>query len=355
MKLSPLSKAVLAGGLMLAGGSAFAAPTLTEVLGASGITASGYVEAGYYFYDVDSPLYNAFQPKKDTFDLQQASVTIASQPKEGFGALVNLTAGSNADPIASTPTNNTDNFDVTQAFVQYATGPVTVIAGKYNTLMGAEVIAPTGNTNISRSIAFFNAIAFTHTGLRAAFAPVDGVTFYAGVNNGWDTQQDSARGKTGELGVSWAPVSQFAIAVQAYSGDEASFSGNDTRTLIDAVVTIKPIDALSFVINYDSGKQKDATASGDAKWEAIVGYVNYQITDKFRTSFRAEQFDDKDGWKLGAGKQKVKGLTLTAAYAPTPAFELRGEVRQDKADLKVFDNGNDDTQNYLAVEGLYKF
>ncbi|MCE8424078.1 MAG: outer membrane beta-barrel protein, partial [Candidatus Methanoperedens sp.] len=52
----------------------------------------------------------------------------------------------------------------------------------------------TGNTNITRSIAFLNAIPFTHTGARFAFAPTDTLTLYAGLNNGWDQQKDQNKG-----------------------------------------------------------------------------------------------------------------------------------------------------------------
>jgi len=59
------------------------------------------------------------------------------QPKEGFGGLVNLTVGSDAQVIHSFPefTSSTTGsmFDVTQAYMQYATGPLTVIAGKFTT------------------------------------------------------------------------------------------------------------------------------------------------------------------------------------------------------------------------------
>ena len=41
-----------------------------------------------------------------------------------------------------------------QAYAQYATGNWTIIGGKFVTLAGAEVIAPTGNTNFSRSLLF---------------------------------------------------------------------------------------------------------------------------------------------------------------------------------------------------------
>jgi len=365
MKLTKLSTALLGCAALTAGAANAAAPTLSEVLDASGITATGFVDAGYYHFDTTAFGYNAFQTNPNTFDLQQAAITIAKQPKEGFGALVNLTAGSNAKPIASVGSNGSNNIDVTQAFVQYASGPLTIIGGKFVTLMGAEVIASNGNTNISRSIEFFNTIAYTHTGVRATYAVADTLSLIAGINNGWDQQQDINKSKTVELGVAWNPSTLFSLAAQSYVGGELNGTVSGQRSILDVVATVKPTSALSLVLNLDAAKQKEASGVGtpDAKWTSFVGYVNYQITDKWRSSLRLEQFNDKDNYRLAlalpAGKtgEKIKSATLTGAYAPTANSELRAEYRMDKADDKIFtkDVSPTDKANFFALEGIYKF
>jgi hypothetical protein len=303
-------------------------------------------------------------------------------PKEGFGALINVTGGSDADWIHSNGGSDSSNFDVTQAWVQYATGPFTAIAGKFNTLAGAEVIAPTGNTNISRSIAFLYALPFTHTGVRLAYAPLDTLTLSAGLNNGWDQQKDFHNSKTLELGASWNATDWLSWTLQGYTGTEyvsgaATERGDPKgkRSLIDTVVTLKPTKELAFIVNYDYGKQENgdpADSTSDATWKAIVGYINYQFTDEWRVSFRAEQFDDADGYRFGSVdlsdptslNKKTKEYTLTVGYAPTASFEVRGEVRQDKGDKEIFVKSVDtvagtfsstDKSMYYAVEALYKF
>jgi hypothetical protein len=371
MKLTKLSLALFSAAAMTAamttGVANAATPTLSDVLGASGITATGFVDAGYYHFDTTAFPENAFQSTPNTFDLQQASLTLAMQPKEGFGALVNVTAGSNAKPIASIGSNGSNNFDVTQAFVQYAHGPITVIGGKFLTLLGAEVIASNGNTNISRSIEFFNTIAYTHTGVRATYAATDTLSLIGGVNNGWDQQQDTNKGKTLELGVAWNPAAIFSLAAQGYVGQErTSPTSNAQRSIIDAVITVKPIAPLALVLNVDYAKQKEATGGGtaDAKWTSVVGYVNYQFTDKWRTSLRLESFDDKDNYRMafaslpaGVKGETINSITLTGAYAPTANSELRAEYRMDKADDDVYVSGGSATDkvNFFALEGIYKF
>jgi hypothetical protein len=387
MAMKHLSKAIGLTALAMSGATFAETPTLKDIFDASGITVSGYVDAAYTYNSIDpddrpvdgddvpfNPLLNYFDDSRSSFGVKQAGLTVSSLPKEGFGALVNVTLGSDADFIHSNGGSDSSNFDLTQAYVQYATGPFTAMAGKFNTLAGAEVISPTGNTNISRSIAFLYALPFTHTGVRLAYVPMDTLTLYAGLNNGWDQQDDLNSEKTVELGAIWAPASMVTVAASVYNGKEPISDTEDTdRFLFDTVITVKPTDSLSLVLNYDYGKQEDAAADGgDAKWSAIVGYVNYQIDPKWRLSLRGEVFDDKDGVRIGLDEiadlstdpatlgslnEKSKEVTLTVGYAATANFELRGEVRQDMTDEEVFVDGDstEDSSAYFAVEALYKF
>jgi len=380
MKLTKLSLALVGCASMAAGVAHAAGPTISDVLGNSGITESGYIDASYSYLTAGDPV-NAFDGgEASTFNIKQAALQLAKQPATGFGGLVNITTGSDADFIKSYPykagAGASDGFDLTQAFAQYTTGALTVQAGKYTTLASAEVIAPTGNTNITRSIEFFQ-VPFTHTGVRATYAPTSTVTLYGGLNNGWDQQLDQNKDKTAELGLAWAPNANFTWATQAYYGPEdainqasGTLQTESERALIDTVLTWKATSAMTLILNADYGSQQKAsvtTPGDDANWSAVVGYLNYQWSDKWRTSFRAETFSDSDGYKLGLSEfgnpavvsKTVSEATFTVGYAPDPSFELRGEVRDDKADKKDFEKFDGttatDTAVTLAVEGLYKF
>src|SRR5258707_6610699 len=124
-----------------------AAPTLDKVLEASGISVSGYIDAGYTYAKNGAGFTDrVFDGQQNSFALNQFGLTVAKQPKEGFGGLVNLTVGRDAQVIHSFPENNptviatnTSMFDITQAFLQYAGGPLTVIAGKFTTHSVTEV------------------------------------------------------------------------------------------------------------------------------------------------------------------------------------------------------------------------
>lgn len=354
-------------------------PTLGQIMEASGVAFSGYIDTSYTYLSGTGAFTSGtpnrvFDNERDSFNLHQLDVTASLLPPAGFGGLVNVVAGSDARVIAAAGTT-ADDFDVTQAYAHYAAGSVMAIAGKFVTLAGAEVIKAPANANLSRSILFGYAIPFTHTGVRAYFAPggnaaaPDGkLLLIAGVNNGWDVLRESqqtaaadgsiADGKTLELGVSISPIRALSLAASAYSGDEsvgAVTSGR--RDLLDVVATLNLSDALSFVLNYDIASQTDAlVGGGKAKWGGSAAYVNYKLSDLWRLSLRGEYFDDQDGFRTGVA-QRWKESAFTVAYT-RDNIELRGEVRYDKSDVASFAQPGgpaENNQRSAGVEAIYKF
>lgn len=364
-------KTILALSLSACTGAAVAAdkvPTLGDVLKASGITVSGYVDVSHnnLSTDVGSNTYRVFDTETRGFNLQMLDLSISSLPASGFGGFAQLNAGTDARAIASSGTSNADDFEVQEAYLQYANGNLSVIAGKFATLAGAELIEGPSNTNFSRSILFGYAIPFTHTGLRASYAVSDAVKLIAGMNNGWDvmreTQQTAAAdgqramSKTIELGVTAAPAKMLSLAASYYSGKESSGTTTPAdRSVLDVVATITATDTLSFVLNYDKGEQEQV-AGANAKWDGLAGYVNFALSDQYRLSLRTESFKDKQGYRTGT-TQKLKETTLTLGYAPAKNVELRAEYRKDKSDQSVFtENGSTKkSQDSLGLEAIYKF
>lgn len=332
-------------------------PSLGDVLTASGITEAGYVAASYYHSNGYST-FHQFDVEHDTFQLDQAGLTLSYQPKTGFGAVVNIAAGEDMRILHSAEDNHDNTFDIVQGFVQYAGGPLTVIAGKFVTLAGAEVIAPTGNTNFSRSFLFY-AEPLTHTGIRATYAVSDTLSLIVGLNNGWNTTSTSYGSKTGEFGVAWAPIKAFSLAAQAYAGKAQAFDAE--KTLVDLVATYNVSDAMSLVLSYDWGKQQQHVAKApDLNWSGLAGYFNYTFNDQWRVSVRAEYLNDKDGYNTGTD-QKLKEGTVTFGYDPTKTFEVRLEGRYDKSDQSSFvrtivpKTTLADSQTGFALQGVFKF
>ncbi len=341
------------------------AETLAQMLAASGITESGYVAASYYDSSGGNT-YHQFDTEHDSFQLDQAGLTLAYQPQQGFGAVVNVIAGNDAKIVnaaESASATSSNSFDLLQGFIQYANGALTLQAGKFTTLAGAEVIAPTGNTNYSRSLLFY-AEPLTHTGLRATYAVNSVFSVIVGVNNGWNYTSINAGSKTGEFGVALTPSKALSITAQAYVGTDPVYLAK--RTLVDTVWTYQATSALSLVVSYDWGKQNASGVTSGGGWDGIAGYANYQISPQWRVSVRGEELDDKDGFISGSA-QKIKEGTVTLGYDPVAAFELRIEGRYDSSNQPTFTYTHPSAatgtavtsysahQSELALQGVYKF
>jgi hypothetical protein len=338
-----------------------------EMLDSAGLTVSGYIAASYYASNGYPSNVHQFDVMHNTFQLDETGLQVAYQPKEGFGGLVDVIAGEDAKILHQAESgnfNDTSSFDIRQAYVQYATGPLTVLAGKFVTLAGAEVINPTLNTNFSRSLLFFEQ-PLTHTGVRGVYAATDEITLTAGVNNGWNLTSVDYGSKTGELGVAWAPASKmFALAAQAYFGKVQGFEAE--KTLVDVVATYNATSALSVILNFDWNKQDNAFVGGSsATWNGAALYVNYAINDQWRVSVRGEYLDDKDGFLTGS-VQTIKEGTVTFGYSPVKSFELRAEFRYDRsnANAPIFFKTlaaknavtpDSDNLSEFALQAVYKF
>jgi hypothetical protein len=345
------------------------APTLGQVLDASGISVNGYIDAGYSHADRNiqggpGVSTRVFDSQNNSFELHQFGLSVSKLPKEGFGGLVNVTVGSDAQVIHSIPDTSASLFDVTQAYAQYSGGPLTLIAGKFATLQGTEVIWSPSNANVSRSI-LFGAIPFTHTGVRATWALNDTVSLIAGVNNGWDQLTDRNRGKTLELGATLNPIRPLNISISGYSGQEpsppAAPTGNGTRTSINATGSYSITDAISVgaeLLNVSQDIPGAAGATTSQKYTGAAGYGSYTFTRKLRGALRVENFDDKDGLKFGVAGTKYREVTATGAYLAADNFEARAELRRDQASNQVFRDYQGAPSKSLmtiALQGLYKF
>ncbi len=357
-------------------------PADPPIYSIGGFDLTGHVDAAYsnlsgngkFSSSVNS---RVFDFQRNAGILHAVDLQLTKTPDTGFGGVVDVTLGKDADSIAAYgtidkargPANGVDKkADITQAYIHYGAAPFTLIAGKFVTLAGAEYIKSPLNTNYSRSILFGYAIPFTHTGLRATYKVSDEFTVVGGINQGWDQFKDANNDKTVELQAAYAPSKTVALAATFYGGKEnlglypTISAEKGTRNLIDLLATFNLNDKTTLILNFDYGTQDGVPgaggAIGKATWQGIAGYVNYTINDLWKVSFRAEQFDDKNGARTGV-QQKWKEATLTGIYLPTKNWELRGELRKDSSDQDAFVDSNGITpksnQNSFAIEALYKF
>ncbi|AXQ31264.1 hypothetical protein D0B54_22400 [Solimonas sp. K1W22B-7] len=340
-----------------------AAPNLTEVLGASGVTLDGYVSGGYTYGFNDGRVLggHVFDAVTDSFDLNQAAFTLAKLPAQGAGAAINVIAGEDAKLLnaayGDASPGDADNINVTQAYLQYATGGLTIMGGRFVTLAGAEVINDTANANISRGFLFAVAQPLVHTGVRASYK-TGGTTLYGGLSNAAFTvagSPDIDTQKTVELGAAFAPSSASSLAVTGYYSPDNG-GATDTDWLLDVVYSLQASDMTQFVLNADYRTSDFGTSDDQVIW-GLAAYGNFKLSDANRLSLRAEYLDVSDAAGVAGADNDVQSVTLTLGHKVVANLELLGEVRWDMSDNDIFPDGAtfEDSQGDVAVKAIYKF
>ncbi|HEX4378327.1 MAG TPA: outer membrane beta-barrel protein [Steroidobacteraceae bacterium] len=342
-----------------------ALPSVSDILTASGITATGYVDTTFAYQHIQQT-----NTDYNTFALQQAALTLSYLPTSGFGAMVNVLDGESpydatGVAVSSSKTEQQNGFTgapsfyLMQAYLQYVVGPLTVQAGKFATLAGAETWNPTTNSQVTRSL-LFAAEPVTNTGLRLTYAATSTLNVILGVNNGWFASEDvsTGSGKTLEAAVAFTPSKTLSATAQIYYGREflANYGVTGNSGLFDSVVTWTATDTLSVGASVDYGWVQNTSTSPSAKWYGVALYGTLALNDQFHVSLRPEYLADKDGYLSGAPHDHgvdLKEITATLGYDPIKSVEVRLEGRYDAPTDNSAATTSKSTQ--LWAEAYYKF
>jgi hypothetical protein len=185
--------------------------------------------------------------------------------------------------------------------------------------------------------------------------------------NGWDNVIDSNDGKSFMGSVAITPVEQFSLALQGMYGAEQPNRGDSKRALADVVATIKPVENLTFSLNYDYGNETDLGPGRDTtvEWNAFSGIAAYDLPDALVVpigfAVRGEYFDDSDSTRLGGTfgqDQQDWEVTGTFKLVLAEGLMARAEYRYDNARRNVFlrnVGGTQDEQHTVAAELSYVF
>lgn len=349
-----------------------AAPSLSAVLAATpDLSVNGYVEASYTHFDTlispSNPMLRAFDVRQNSFVLNQATLNLSYLPANGAGAAVVLRSGADARlqryseswpfNMPSTP------FNVANAYAQYASGPMTVQAGKMWGLAGVESVA-TADTNISNSFLYWNLEPATVTGLRASYVISPAATAVVGVNNGWNfTSAVAQTSKTLELGLMGAMSKTVSYSLAMYRGQSPLFGGatNGDLQLIDATGTWNATQALSFQADFAHVTKQEylGVGTGTGKADGLALYANYSFTPKWQLALRGETINDKDGIVTGVNgtSNHLRETTATINFQATPSLKLSTELRQDRSDLAIYakSSGQSKSQTSLELQAVYAF
>ena len=355
-----------------------------------GISVHALVDAGYeHNFNQPNGNTNVFRAwDEDGFQLTQGNLHIERDGTVGFvtdinvGQVANSISGvthySNIVPVGG------QWIDPTQYYLTY-TAPfgsgVNFEAGRFVTLLGAEIIPVYNNQNFneSRGLVFNLGEPLTHTGIRASYTVNDYVAFTAGLNNGWDDPAANSNGGPnveGELTLNnkektVSLVVNGIIGPNAIPGPNGKQVSNSTLGAIDPIATWKPsfVPNLTLQAEYLYASQDGPVINGhSASWQGAAGYLVYDFTPALESATRAEFFDDMDGARTNGEAQTLWEITQTLSYKIPEVTGLiaRLEYRHDNSSQNSFTNNNfvDPTtgaqhlwhgQDTLAANFIYAF
>ena len=333
------------------------------------------------------------------------------------------------------PGNDNTELDMQEMYAEYIApigNGLKIQFGKINTLIGYEVINAWENPNFSRTMMFGLSQAFTETGIRFNYTFSKMVAASVGLVNGWDNIEDNNRGKTVTWLLAVTPHDRFGASFfGGYGPEQGNGNNNGTfatvgvcqngaagcdpsakRLVMGAIITIKPIDSTTLILEPYYGNESHAGAvnaagtpinspSGNARWNGLVAYLMHDLNDQtqpnaFSIHARGEIWEDAGGSRAcgggvnivggnntcaGSGSGTTGGLptnfpttvsnnpfvpgngltawetTWTLQWKPVPALQTRVEYRYDHADQNVYLHGTraSNNSNTLGFSVAYMF
>jgi hypothetical protein len=249
---------------------------------------------------------------------------------------------------------------------------LTIRAGHMVTLLGAEVIAATGNFFYSHTYSFGYGIPFRHTGYYATYPLTDRLTIQSGFTLGADnfTDPNDNLGYLGSLTYKW---SDRTTAIYAVSWQENNFDRqfeNSAEYIHTILIQTQICEGIRywFETTFGYGEDQALTATGTkhAEWYGINNYLFYDLTDTLAVGARFEWFRDEDNARILAVGDLAQGgnyfgFTLGLNWKAFSNFLLRPEVRWDWSNAAVigeggpYDDRSDKNQFTAAVDAIVTF
>jgi len=215
--------------------------------------------------------------------------------------------------------------------------------GKLVTHIGGETIESIKNNNFSHGYLYSYGIPFQDFGFRFNYPWTDTLYTEFYVLQGWNvTYKDNNGGKTIGPAIGWTPNPRVSMYAQYLGGPEQRDNDNHYRHLLDLGLSLNPIDPFNILLSADVGYERNVFSKKDTWWDGIMGVFRYKVTDAFEPAFRAEIYNDPDGFTTGV-PQTVGEVTLTLNYRidlPEKTHLLvRPEYRYDVSDANFFTEG----------------
>ncbi len=324
---------------------------------------SGFVDATYN-YNLRDPMsgtsaYHSYTAQHDTVLLNAAHLALTGTgAADAVAYAIELDIGSDA-----AVSSGDDDVDLQEAWASYTSKlGLGLKAGKFVTFSGIEVIESIGNPTISRGFLFGLAEPFTHAGVLLTYKMTPELDAAFGVVNGWDVVKDNNEGKTLTAKVGYT-TPRYLATLSGYAGPEQPADGeldpDNVRYMGDltGMVKIGPVDLWA---QLNGGTEEGASvvmAGETANWVGAGLQPVWHVLDRLALGARAEVFSDREGARTGT-PQTLYNLSVAPAFTLVTGFVLRGELRVDRSNKKVYEDDEavpHKDQVIALTEAVYSF
>jgi hypothetical protein len=237
---------------------------------------------------------------------------------------------------------------------------VSIGFGKFDMPVGFERDDEPLNLEPSRTFNFELGRPIKITGVvaRIAVSPKVDLTLLGG--NGWESQIDPNKGKTGAARLGLLPAEGVSFGFSAVYGSEGAAGEANDRFVLDVDYALQPSENWIIAGEADYGGDRGVGAASDMTWGGGTLTVFRRFLRGFGVAARAEVFDDPDGARTGT-PQTLTSYTLAPLYFigtgregifaniehttfRIPRFQLRGEVRVNHSTEAVFETSDGESQ-----------
>ncbi|MFP6640962.1 MAG: outer membrane beta-barrel protein [Myxococcota bacterium] len=336
---------------------------------------SGFVAAGWNWGkgEIELSDNNSVELFDDnTFQLDQAWVEMTKTPTEESRAGFNLAFEMGE---FATQAGDSDTPGIYAASVSYLAplgDGLTITAGIMPTALGAEVENQNGNWQISRGLVW-DLQPVTNTGITARYSITDQLSVMVGALNapitGERTDSNDAKGLTSQISFA---AEKFSVAAGVNWGSQADNLGGcgsdnyiggfncQSEGILDVVLTVTPMEKLSFWVNYDfywaEAAGNVAADKLDINGIAVAG--RFGITDNTGFSARYEYVEiggtNKDGSDLFTDNINEWEITMTVDHQITDGLLGKVEYRHERLGTRHNDYP-EESANSIYVQMMYEF
>ncbi len=339
-----------------------------------------------------APAFYPYHPDHNTFQLDQFWIEmekpVTEESRAGFrvdmvyGKTAGLLNGALLDYITN---DSASEFNLFQAYVQYLIpwGGITLKAGKFATIVGAEVPQTVYNFNITRGNLFNLLQPVTHYGILLE-GDVGSFNWKIGAVNdgncnevigncsGTDPDFNDAKSLIASAGYSGETFSVATSIIWGVDDDgidpdgiqQTGDSGFGETGLVDLLLTWDPTERISTWLNFnykwvpDSLSRNFGFNDGGDAW-GIAMAARLGLTETIGFAVRGEFLMDSNAViGFAEGDSEVSGITGTLDWTITDGLVAKAEIRWDSVtisdgrDESVFINNNKGATRFTRSDQL---